>query len=111
MRSMAKNAIERMVILYDGPTLRAGWWEPPKPARFMGQANLNPRAGQFRGAAAGGGIPAETAIPYTPAMSRKQRLELAAKLLAEGGHDLTWVAAQVGVNSSTLYRWRKANRI
>ncbi len=107
-----KNAIERMVILYDGPTLRAGWWEAPKQTPFSIQTNLNPRAGMLRS------IPPPTGAPepagqggFTPAMSRKQRLEYASRLLAEGGHDLTWIAAQLGVNSSTLYRWRKANKL
>jgi transcriptional regulator with PAS, ATPase and Fis domain len=103
-----KNAIERMVILYDGPTLRAGWWEAPRKA-----FSTNPPPVQY--AAGPAHAEAPSAAPpgggYVPAMSRKQRLELAARLMAEGGHDLTWIAAQVGVNSSTLYRWRKASKI
>src|SRR5436190_15959356 len=27
-----KNAIDRMVILYDGPVLRVAWWDPPQRA-------------------------------------------------------------------------------
>ncbi len=106
-----KNAIERMVILYDGPVLRAGWWEVPKPSPFPARPNQNPRAGgnasqsEFHGQSVGNGG------HYSPPMSRKQKLELAQKLIAEGGHDLTWIAAQVGVNSSTLYRWRKSTKI
>src|SRR5690606_16606024 len=106
-----KNAIERMVILYDGPTLRAGWWEAPKQSPFSIQSNLNPRpqTGQPMPVAAPA---AEASFPsFTPAMSKKQRMELAGRLLTEGGHDLTWVAAQLGVNSSTLYRWRKAGKL
>lgn len=106
-----KNAIERMVILYDGPTLRAGWWEAPKQSPFSIQANLNLRP-QPSPPVPVGAPPAENPFPsFTPAMSRKQRMELAGRLLTEGGHDLTWVAAQLGVNSSTLYRWRKAGKI
>lgn len=106
-----KNAIERMVILYDGPTLRTGWWEAPKRSPYAMAANPNPRPGIGRPGPSV--MPPATALPasFTPSMSRKQRLEYAAKLLSEGGHDLTWVAAQVGVNSSTLYRWRKTNKI
>jgi len=106
-----KNAIERMVILYDGPTLRAGWWEAPHQSPFSIQTNLNPRAGGSRPMAAAVAMPDPGVTSFTPAMSRRQKLELAARLLSEGGHDLTWVAAQLGVNSSTLYRWRKANKL
>ena len=106
-----KNAIERMVILYDGPTVRAGWWEPPKQSAFTIQASLNSRAGQVRPIPGSSVAPDSATAGFAPAMSRRQRLELAGKLLAEGNSDLTWVAAQVGVNSSTLYRWRKANKV
>ncbi len=106
-----KNAIERMVILYDGPTLRAGWWEVPKQPPFSIQTNFNPRTGGTRPMPSQQPLPDPAVTGFSPAMSRKQRMELAAKLLAEEGHDLTWVAAQLGVNSSTLYRWRKANKV
>jgi hypothetical protein len=100
-----------MVILYDGPVLRAGWWDEPKRSPFQMQANQNQRpAGNLsqsdfsvQGAGAGGG--------FSGPMSRKQKLELAQRRIAEGGHDLTWIAAQVGVNSSTLYRWRKSSKV
>lgn len=104
-----KNAIDRMVILYDGPLLRAGWWELPKPSAFQFAPNHNPKAGpQMQ---PGGNAPVAHSSSFSPPMSRKQKLELAQKLIEEGGHDLTWIAAQVGVNSSTLYRWRKANKV
>ena len=106
-----KNSIERMVILYDGPTLRAGWWEAPKQSPFTLQSNLNPHAGSARMTSAAMPSSDPSVASFTPAMSRKQKLELAGRLLSESGHDLTWVAAQLGVNSSTLYRWRKANKL
>ncbi len=106
-----KNSIERMVILYDGPTLRAGWWEAPKQSPFTLQSNLNPHAGSARMMSAAMPSSDPSVASFTPAMSRKQKLELAGRLLSESGHDLTWVAAQLGVNSSTLYRWRKANKL
>lgn len=45
------------------------------------------------------------------APSRKQKLEMARQLLEESGESLTWVAAQLGVHPTTLYRWRKENKI
>lgn len=107
-----KNAIERMVILYDGPTLRAGWWEAPKQSPFSIQSNLNPRPQTGQPMPLVTPMQDHPATPsFTPAMSKKQRMAHAGRLLTEGGHDLTWVAAQLGVNSSTLYRWRKAGKL
>jgi transposase-like protein len=44
-------------------------------------------------------------------MNRKQKLDLARQLLEASGNDLTWVAAQLGVHPTTLYRWRKMNKL
>ena len=44
-------------------------------------------------------------------MNRKQRLEAAKSLLESSGNDLTWVAAQLGIHPTTLYRWRKAGKL
>ena len=87
-----KSVIDRLVLLYDGPMLRQGWWEPPsrvasspavaRPSAVSGEVNL--------------------------VLSRKQKQEHAGRLLAESGNNYTWVAAQLGINPSTLWRWRKA---
>jgi DNA-binding NtrC family response regulator len=103
-----RNAIDRMVILYDGPTLRHAWWDPPqKAARGTGAAvDSLMGAPSFDAApplAAGGGRPMS--------LNRKQKLEMARKLMAESGNDLTWVAAQLGIHPTTLYRWRKGNKV
>src|SRR5207302_1613604 len=45
------------------------------------------------------------------ALNRKQKLEMARQLLESSGNDLTWVAAQLGIHSTTLYRWRKTKKI
>jgi transposase-like protein len=44
-------------------------------------------------------------------LSRKQRLEMAKQLLEASGNDLTWVAAQLGIHPTTLYRWRKDKKV
>jgi DNA-binding NtrC family response regulator len=99
-----RNAIDRMVILYDGPVLRAAWWEPPT-ARNVPNLEASPSmvaaAGNGTGSFPSGGMP----------INRKQKLQLARQLLDSSGNDLTWVAAQLGIHPTTLYRWRKSNKV
>jgi DNA-binding NtrC family response regulator len=98
-----RNAIDRMVILYDGPVLRAAWWEPPRrqPPHVVEHAAaaqmLVPRPMGLNGAS----------MP----INRRQKLDLARQLLESSGNDLTWVAAQLGIHPTTLYRWRKAGKV
>ena len=49
-------------------------------------------------------------MPASP-LNKKQKMELVKKLLGESHNDYTWVSAQLGVNVSTLYRWRKAGKV
>ena len=107
-----KSTIDRMVLLFDGPILRAPWWDMPDTR-------------QSKGASATSALPAPpvTAMPltatppassapfYAPPPNAKQRLALAKKLLAESDNNYTWVAGQLGVNSSTLWRWRKDGKL
>src|SRR5205809_6054298 len=95
-----KNAIDRMVILYDGPVLRAAWWEVPQ--RIHSRAASLHQSSHTAPAAADG---------RPVALNRKQKLEMARQLLESSGNDLTWVAAQLGIHSTTLYRWRKTKKI
>lgn len=101
-----KSAIDRMVILFDGPVLRAQWWEPPTilasstpiiPGAF-GQPAPTPQMPSY--GSSGGFIP-----------SGKRKMELARKLLDESENNYSWVSAQLGINVSTLYRWRKAGKV
>jgi two-component system, repressor protein LuxO len=99
-----KNAIDRMVILYDGPTLRAAWWDPPQKTNLRSAAESR------------GTVSASHPIPgFDPSrslsLSRRQRLEMAKQLLEASGNDLTWVAAQLGIHPTTLYRWRKDKKV
>jgi len=94
-----KNAIDRMVILYDGPMLRAAWWDVPQ--------RVNPRAASPQQS-----FHMTSTIDGRPvAFNRKQKLEMARQLLESSGNDLTWVAAQLGIHPTTLYRWRKTKKI
>jgi transposase-like protein len=44
-------------------------------------------------------------------LSRQQKFDLARRLLAESANNHTWVASQIGVNATTLWRWRKLGKI
>jgi DNA-binding NtrC family response regulator len=87
-----KSVIDRLVLLYEGPMLRQGWWEPPsRPISSPTVARVSAVSGEVN-----------------LVLSRKQKQERAGRLLAESGNNYTWVAAQLGINTSTLWRWRKA---
>jgi DNA-binding NtrC family response regulator len=95
-----RNAIDRLAILYDGPMLRGAWWDPPSTNLSPVDSGMAHRtnAASFMG---GSGLP----------LSRKQKLETAKQLLESSGNDLTWVAAQLGIHPTTLYRWRKTGKL
>ncbi len=96
-----RNAIDRLAILYDGPTLRSAWWDPP---------HATPRQLPDPGPSGRGGAPSFLGGTGLP-LSRKQKLDMAKQLLESSGNDLTWVAAQLGIHPTTLYRWRKAGKL
>ena len=98
-----KSVIDRLVLLFDSPVLRAGFWDapvrataPPAPAHSERGRSWDERA--LPGAEA-------ARIP-----SRRDRLELARRLLEEGRLSLTEVAAQVSVHPTTLFRWRQQGK-
>jgi two-component system nitrogen regulation response regulator NtrX len=103
-----KSVIDRLVLMFDGPVLRSGWWEPPGPPTPAATLAPVPHPGTPLPVAA---TPAALAGGFTRAPGRRERLLLAQRLLAEGHHDLTWVAAQAGVHPSTLFRWRQSGRV
>ena len=92
-----KSAIDRLVLLYDGPVLRDQWWDAPaiSPAPTVTAPVTAPSL-----------MPATQHIP-----NRKQKLALARQLLIESDNNFTWVAGQLGINSSTLWRWRKGGKV
>jgi transcriptional regulator with PAS, ATPase and Fis domain len=108
-----KSTVDRMVLLFDGPILRASWWDAPENRTIAVETRINadpggapdsevgpPVRGNAAGVATGGHLP-----------NSRQKLALAKQLLAESGDNYTWVAGQLGINSSTLWRWRKAGKL
>ncbi|MBS0656947.1 MAG: sigma 54-interacting transcriptional regulator [Verrucomicrobia bacterium] len=99
-----RSAIDRLVILFDGPILRAGWWEPPR--------SLALPIAESRALPALPPLPPARPEPLGAALpNRRQKQELATRLLAESDNNYSWVAAQLGIDITTLFRWRKAGKV
>ncbi len=98
-----KSAIDRLALMYDGPMLRASWWAMPAVA--TPSPAVEPASSP---------LPAPTGLLPVSAEAlpnARQKIALAKKLLAESHNDYSWVCAQLGINSSTLYRWRKSGKL
>ena len=113
-----KQVIERMAFHYDGPVMRAAWWELPPTREARAAAAVAAPAvhpgGMVSNSAAAGAAPAYPFSGYGSGglpPSRRGKLALARRLLQENAEDLSWVSAQVGVHPTTLYRWRKAGKV
>lgn len=105
-----KSAINRLILLFDGPVLRSSWWDLPESEGRSETAAAPAPIGEDAVAQAAPASAAPPAgVPRVP--SRTQRFELAKKLLAESNNNYTWVAGQIGVNTSTLWRWREAGKL
>ena len=110
-----KSTIDRMVLLFDGPVLRAPWWDMPENRQsraitaspgLQATTTLPEPEALFESAPAPGPLNFGSSLPNT-----KQKLALAKKLLAESDDNYSWVAGQLGINTSTLWRWRKAGKL
>ena len=98
-----RSTIERLVILASSPVLREGAWSPPSSG---GPAPTPPSGASsvVETSASGYAIHANETVNAVP-LNKRQRRELAFRLLAESGGDQTWVAARLGIHPTTLYRW------
>ena len=91
-----RSAVERMVILANGTVLGTGAWDQPVPnatAASPASANHPPAP--------------PPSLLHPSRLSRLQKRELAFQLLRENRGDQAWVAAQLSIHPTTLYRWRK----
>lgn len=106
-----KSVIDRLVLFHDGPMLRSGWWEPPLVRVSATPLALAPLPEVHENGFAGGdGMRGEGGfIEALP--SRTARRDLARRLLDEGRLSLAEVAARVGVHPTTLFRWRKGEKV
>ena len=124
-----KSAIDRIVILHDGPVMRKEWWDPPVgasiPARMAEPAATAPSSLPTPASAPQMTAPAMSApVSTTPSPNPaapgatsgllpgpKQRQEMARQLLQDPATNLSSVAAQLGIHPTTLYRWRKQGKV
>lgn len=95
-----KNTMDRLVLMHDGPVLRENWWDPPAPPSIP--------------------IPASPETPsvlsphpplQSPLRTRRDRMTRARDLIATGHYNLAEIAAEIGVHSSTLFRWRQTGKV
>lgn len=100
-----KQTIERLAIHYDGPIMRASWWEIPGDLTSRSQS-----AAPFSNAAVEP-VKYQAMDKGDLPLSRKARFAMARQLLEESGGDLGWTAARLGIHPTTLYRWRKEKKI
>ena len=132
-----KQAIDRLVILNNGEVLRSSWWEAPRrsPESFpMEQSQpippqpLQPQvagysAEPFPSAPPPAHIPQPAPVYSSPARddisgylqgappNKKDRYKHAKLLLEQSDNDYAWVASRMGIHLTTLYRWRKNNKV
>jgi DNA-binding NtrC family response regulator len=95
-----RSTIERLVILSNDPVLREGAWSPP--------ASTAPAASTLSSPATAPAPPPQPAAPaagHAIPLNKRQRRELAFRLLEESDGDQAWVSARLGIHPTTLYRW------
>jgi DNA-binding NtrC family response regulator len=95
-----RSTVERLVIMATDPVLRAGAWTPPVEAAAK-SAGAPPAPRQ---PGPGAELPGAAALAR---LSKRGRRELAFRLLEENHGDQSWVASQLAIHPTTLYRWRK----
>ncbi len=106
-----KSTVDRLVLLYDGPVLRGSWWDMAESDSTRQQSRTVEAAQALNTFNSGQPAVAPAPAATHAVLSRQQKFDLARRLLAESANNYTWVASQLGVNSSTLWRWRSMGRI
>ncbi len=110
-----KSVIDRLVLFHDGPMLRSGWWEPPVgrvtggPMSMVSVTSGDGTEPALVATVVRGGLMEPVGLESMP--SRTARRDLARRLLEEGRFSLAEVAARVGVHPTTLFRWRKGEKV
>ncbi len=128
-----KQAVDRLVILNNGQVLRSGWWEMPR--RFQEAVALKHAQSLSVPQVTGYDAANRVAVDSPPALedtemefgnpagddishylqaappNKKDRYKHARKLLERSDNDFGWVASRMGIHPTTLYRWRKRNKV
>ncbi|QXD23879.1 sigma-54 dependent transcriptional regulator [Opitutia bacterium ISCC 51] len=131
-----KQAIDRLVILNNGQILRSSWWEAPRRSHESlameraHAATVSQPTPQVAGYTADpfplttpAAAPQPAPVYNLPARddisgylqgappNKKDRYKHAKLLLEQSDNDYAWVASRMGIHLTTLYRWRKNNKV
>ena len=114
-----KSTVDRLALLFDGPMLREPWWEIPEARRVEATPVVMPAAAMPAAPMPAPAPPVPVTEPAFPPVyatgaalpNTKQKIALAKRLLAESDNNYSWAAGQLGINTSTLWRWRKAGKL
>lgn len=127
-----KQAVDRLVILNNGQVLRSSWWEEPRRAPSPVAMHRHPSpqpvtpASQIQPAFQHTPSPFPAPAPVEAAtisrddisgylqgapLNKKDRYRHARMLLEQSDNDFGWVASRLGIHPTTLYRWRKNNKV
>ncbi|MDA0346208.1 MAG: sigma 54-interacting transcriptional regulator [Verrucomicrobia bacterium] len=134
-----KQSIDRLVILNNGQTLLARWWEVPLRSHGVNRPAVYPNSPVASNPPWEMEPPPPQTVnphyapppppspppppPPTPARddismylqgappNKKDRYKHAQKLLEQSDNDFAWVAARMGIHPTTLYRWRLRKKV
>ena len=104
-----KSQIDKLVLLNEGPTLRAHSFTPQR----VPQTYAAPAPGPVE-MAAPMAVPMPGADPQAGATrlpSSKAKMEMARQMLQQQNMGLAEISAALGIHPTTLYRWRKSGKI
>ncbi|MEI7730738.1 MAG: sigma-54 dependent transcriptional regulator [Verrucomicrobiota bacterium] len=121
-----KSTVDRLVLLFDGSILRAPWWDVPETRvpQATGFASMPVMEASSVSTQSSPAVPIPEAVHAAPVTSalgvythgmgipnHKQKLVIARRLMEESGNNFSWVAGQLGINVTTLWRWRKTGKL
>ena len=133
-----KQAIDRLVILNNGQVLRSSWWEAPRrtpeslameqPQTPPSPQPATPQVAGYSAEPFSAATPPQQVAQPAPVYStpvgddisgylqgappnKKDRYKHAKLLLEQSDNDYAWVASRMGIHPTTLYRWRKRNKV
>lgn len=116
-----KSQIDKLVLLNEGPTLRAHSFTPPQQQNQPERPPLHaatpmPGAGQYAPMPGSPYSHSQSSRMTEPTnaprfATSKAKMEAARELLQNQNYGLAEISAQLGIHPTTLYRWRKSGKI
>ena len=97
-----QHTIEQLVLFHDGHILRNGWWQPSPGSEVNSMPSDELKSPRLLESSA----VLLSSPPSLKRLNKKQRFQAARQMLLESANDYPWVAEQLDIHPSTLYRWR-----